>query len=181
MRAHGLELYNADVVKFGEELTGQLGRAAGVVGTDVLQYNGYFYATRVYNAVYNDIADFQELDDELVYGKCYYRATEYGMKICCERLQKGVVGIASDTYGYGLGSRDNCVPLAIGGWVMAYVDDECESGDALTVNENGNLCKMEMWEKVFWPERIVAIYQYKEKQETWNDIKVNGRHWVKIK
>ena len=150
-----------------------------------LNYDGYFYATRVYNAVWNDIADFQDLDDELIPGKCYYDDL-YGAKICYIRCQQSVIGIASDTYGYGVGqsSGKRQVPIAVCGWVLAYVNGNCERGDALTNDYDGNLIKMTEEEKRRYPERIVAIYKKRETEEYYGpnkEIKVNGRHWVKVK
>lgn len=154
--------------------------------TTRLNYDGYFYATRVYNAVWNDIADFQDLDDNLIPGKCYYDSVS-GAKICDIRCQQSVIGIASDTYGYGVGqsSIKSQVPIAVCGWVLAFVNGKCEMGDALTSDYDGNLVKMTEEEKRRYPERIVAIYKKKEYEEEFgtseNKIKVNGRHWVKVK
>lgn len=149
-----------------------------------LNYDGYFYATRVYNAVYNDIADFQKVDDKIVYGKVY-RLTESGAKICNEKCQLGVIGVCSDTYGYGVGvSDEGFAPFAVSGWVLAYVDKTYVPGTPLTCDENGNLTEMSLEEKRNYPERIVAIYDRPETAEFWgpnNEVKVNGRHWVKVK
>lgn len=153
--------------------------------TTRLNYDGYFYATRVYNAVWNDIADFQDLADNLVPGKCYFDAVE-GARICDLRCQRAVIGIASDTYGHGVGqiTGKKQVPIAVCGWVLAYVDGQCEMGDALTNNHSGNLIKMTDEEKCKYPERIVATYKKKESSEYFGpnkEVKVNGRHWVKVK
>jgi len=146
-----------------------------------LNYDGYFYATKVYNAVYNDIADWQDLSDELIYGKCYVD-TKNGAKLVTARCQKGVIGIASDTYGQscGIDSDKIQVPISVAGWVLAYVDDEYETGTPLTNDENGNLTEMRMDEKTMYPERLIATYKKPEHKEYWNNIVVNGRHWVKI-
>lgn len=154
-------------------------------GTAVLGYNGYFHATRIYNAIYNDIVDFHDLNDELLSGKCYYD-TPNGAKICNRRCKKGIIGMASDTYGFALGSpHKSKVPIAIGGWVLAFVDKKYETGTVLTNDKKGNLTKMKWWEKLFHPERIAGIYHKKEENEFWgpkeNNIKVNGRHWIKVK
>jgi hypothetical protein len=147
-----------------------------------VNYDGHFYATKVFNAVYNDLADFQPLDDDLVYGKCYYE-TKTGLKVCNDNCQKAVAGIASDTFGYGLGQKSdsNQAPIAVAGWVLAFVDREYEIGTPLTSNKNGDLTEMHIEEKRLWPERIVATYSKKEESDIWNGIKVNGRHWVKVK
>jgi len=151
------------------------------VSTTRLNYDGYFYATRVYNAVYNDIADFQTLDDELVYGKCYYD-TNYGAKICDKRCQKGIMGIASDTFGQscGIDSTKEQVSISIAGWVLAYVDKEYEIGTPLTNDDNGNLTEISREEKLYFPERIIATYKKKERKVLWNGVVVDNRDWVKI-
>jgi hypothetical protein len=141
-------------------------------------------ASKIWNSVWNDIADFQDLNDSLVYGKCYFDTYD-GAKICKERCQESVIGIASDTFGYALGATNNKVPIAISGWVLANVDQEYRSGIPLTNSDNGDLTEMTLEEKQNYPERIVAIYKKKERSEFWGpegkEIKVNNRHWVKIK
>ena len=154
-----------------------------------LNYDGYFYATRVYNAYLNDIADFQKVADEKIPGKCYYDTLD-GAKICTQRCQKSTIGILSDTFGIGAGANKDqtYAPFAVAGWVLAYIDIEAgefiEPGDVLTSNFTGNLVKMSEEEKRNFPERIVAIYKKPETAEFWgpnNEIKVNGRHWVKVR
>ena len=153
--------------------------------TTRLNYDGYLYATKIYNAVYNDIADFQEVDDKIIYGKCYYDTKE-GAKICNKRCQMAVIGIASDTYGFGVGKVEDegYAPFAVAGWVLAYVDKEYPTGTPLTNDENGNLTEILSAEKREFPERIVAIYKKKEESLFWgpnDDVRVDGRHWVKVK
>jgi hypothetical protein len=148
-----------------------------------LNYDGYLWATRMYNAVYADFADFQDLNDELVYGKCYYDTYD-GAKICNSYCQKGVIGIASDTYGQACGSdstKEAQVPISVGGWVLAYVDKEYEIGTPLTNDSKGNLTEIEIDEKLEYPERILATYKKKERDVMWNNLVVDNRHWVKIK
>ena len=154
-------------------------------GSGVLGYNGNFYATKVYNAVYNDIADFQKVLDEIEYGKCYYDTAD-GAKLCTERCQMAVIGIASDTFGFGVGNHtdESYAPFAIAGWVLAHVDKEYPTGTPLTNNEEGVLTEILPAEKREFPERIVATYKKKEADEFWGpngEVKVNGRSWVKVK
>lgn len=160
---------------------------AAVANGNGLCATSHFTAPKIWNAVWNDVADFQLLADRLEYGKCYYD-TKDGAKICNERCQMSVIGIASDTFGYGVGSGANPnreVPIGVAGWVLAYVDQEYECGTPLTNDEFGNLTAMTRAEKLEYPERIVAIYKRKEMDKFWgpegSKIEVNGRHWVKIK
>ncbi|MFN3455068.1 MAG: hypothetical protein ACK41T_08935 [Pseudobdellovibrio sp.] len=148
---------------------------------------GQFRAEKVWNAVWNDYADFQKLNDKLVYGMCY-RDTFEGAILCTERCQKSVIGIATDTFGMAVGQGvhpDAQVPIAVAGWVLAFVDKEYECGTPLTNDEKGYLTEMTLQEKRDYPERLVAIYKKKELNLTFGtegkEIQVNGRHWVKVK
>jgi hypothetical protein len=140
----------------------------------------------VWNAMWNDYADFQQLKGELVPGKCYVDTYE-GAEICSARCQLSVIGIASDTFGMvvGNGRFEREVPIAVSGWVLAYVDKQYPCGTALTNNENGDLTEISLEEKRDYPERIVAIYKKPEPSENFGGegriIKVDNRHWVKVK
>lgn len=153
-------------------------------GTTRVNYEGYLYSTRIYGATYNDFADFMDLKpgDLPIYGKVYYRDIDGNLKPTTEYNQKGLVGIASNTYGSSVGKKDNesQVSLAVAGFVLAYVDEIYESGTPLTSVENGYLTKMDNDDKIAFPERIVATFDREETEEGWNDVSVNGRHWVKV-
>ena len=161
--------------------------ADAVVPTGVTQLNceAHLYATKVYNAVWNDIADFIEVDYDILieYGKVYVNDDKNIIRRASTRCEMGSIGIASDTYGYGLGKKNvnNEIPIAIGGFVLAHVDSQYRSGTPLTNDENGNLTEMTEEEKTKYPERMLATYFRNETKEEWNGIKVNGRNWVKVK
>jgi len=140
---------------------------------------------KIYNAVWNDLAEMVEIDNgcEIEYGKCYYITPEFKHRKTTEIAQKGVFGIASDTYGIALGKKEgkNQMPIAVSGFVLAHIDGIVEAGDALTCNQFGNLVVMSDEMKSKYPERIIAVYYKPELLENWNGIMVNGRHWVKVK
>lgn len=149
--------------------------------------SGQFKAEKVWNAVWNDYADFQKLDDKLIYGLAYYD-TQNGAKICNQRCQLSVMGIASDTFAHAVGQGANVggeLPIAVAGWVLAYVDKEYPCGTPLTNDEKGWLTEMTLQEKRDFPERLIAIYKKNESKEFFgtetSKIEVNGRHWVKVK
>ena len=151
--------------------------------------NGGIRAAKVYNAVWNDLADSIEVpqDTELEYGYCYkykngkvYKTDEYA--------DPNVLGIHSDTAGMVLGikpSHIKCINLAVAGVVLAYVDNEYECGTPLVATKEGKLTKANKMTRVLHPERIVATYFRKENNDFWgpssNKIAVNGRSWVKVK
>ena len=72
------------------------------------------------------------------------------------------------------------IPICIGGFVLAYVDREYVSGTALTSAPNGYLTEMGEEERIKHPERLVGTYLKPEKKDEWNDVVVDGRHWVKV-
>ena len=147
---------------------------------------GQFMARKVWSCVWNDYADFQLLCDELIPGKCYIDSAD-GAKIATERCQLSVIGVASNTFAHSVGTRGDQkqVPIAVAGWVLAYVDKEYPCGTPLTNDENGNLTEMTLEEKRNYPERLVATYKRKEMQERFgfqdSYIEVDNRHWVKVK
>ena len=158
-------------------------------GTTPLSYNGYFYAERVYNAIWNDIADFFEVPNEVEveFGRAYVIDENGDARISNAYMEEGIIGIASDTYGYGLGKKDiaNEIPIGVAGIVLAFVDQEYRVGTPLTVGPNGQLVEFKQAEKVQYPERIVATFFRVEEKEKLvsgeQEVLVNGRCWVKIK
>ncbi len=154
---------------------------------DDREVKGHFIAEKIWNAVWNDYADLQLLNDEYIPGKAYIDTLD-GAKLCTQRCQMSVIGIASDTFAHAVGKRSDIkqLPIAVAGWVLAFVDKEYPCGTPLTNDENGNLTEMTLEEKRNYPERLIGIYKRKEMEEEFgpensNKIKVNGRHWIKVK
>lgn len=174
----------------GANVTSGSGSASGAI---IASQGGIWAAggirgNKVYNAVWNDLADCIPVDDdcELIPGYCYcfdgekyYKSSKY--------LDDGIIGIHSDTYGMHMGYKDNCkqMDVAVAGFVLAYVDKEYPVGTPLTCTESGYLTRIEKSDKMEYPEKIVATYWKNEFSEYWggekDKIKVNGRKWVKIK
>lgn len=146
--------------------------------------SGDIYATHVYNAVWNDIADFIEVDCPIEYGYVYIMDEEYKVRKSRNYMEPGIIGISSDTYGFGLGNKNGkpgLMPISIGGFVLAHVDDIYLSGTPLTCGIDGILTKIDKFDKEKFPENIVATFFKPESEKTWNGIIVNNRHWVKVK
>jgi hypothetical protein len=137
---------------------------------------------KIYNAVWNDLAEFRPLKpkEKSVPGKAYVLSST-GATLSKKRAQKGCLGICSDSFGFALGGKEDKTTVAIGisGWVLAYVDKEYPLGTALTCGKDGFLTKMRWYEKMLYPERLLGIVD--KKPEKYNNLKVNGRCWVKIK
>jgi len=164
--------------------------ATDPTNTTRLNYDGHFYATKTFNNVWNDYADYQKVIGKAIPGKCY-ADTLQGAVLCTEYCQKSVIGIISDTYGHAVGIGEaGFAPFGISGWVLAYIEpdvvDKIEPGDALTSSPNGNLTIMLRKDVKAYPDRVVAIYKKPERAKEWgpsnhSKIQVKGRHWVKIK
>lgn len=144
--------------------------------------------SKVYNAVWNDLADLIPINDDcdLEYGKCYcfdgekyYQSSKY--------LDDGIIGIHSDTAGFEMGHKDDTKELkcSVAGFVLAYVDKEYSVGTLLTCTENGYLTEIKKEDKINYPEKIVGSYWKNESEEYWGSEKkkvlVNGRKWVKVR
>jgi len=147
--------------------------------TTRLNYDGYFYATRVYNAVYNDYADYwkAEVGVSKLPGYCY-SLNKKGLRITSKRADKACIGICSDTYGHAVGSKQRAVPISIGGFLLAHVDEVYEAGDLLVPNEKGWLTKATKEEIIM--QKAIAKYMFKETKIKTRGVWVNDRHWVKV-
>lgn len=107
--------------------------------TTVGKYDGYFYATRVYNAVYNDYAELFHCVRPISVGHLAY-ATKEG--VTCAGKPKTAIGIVSDCYGHLLGGEGdpddpNFVPIAVAGRVPLEIKGNIEIGDMVQATKNG--------------------------------------------
>lgn len=143
--------------------------------------------SKVYNAVWNDYVDAIPVDNdvEIVPGYCYsFDGKEYHKSD--NYMDRGFIGIESDTYGQLIGYRDQKqLHIPVAGFVLAYVDKEYPVGTALTCTEDGILTKIEDADKRDNPEMVLATYWKKEEKTEIGDgtkfVQVNGRTWVKVK
>lgn len=147
--------------------------------------SGYIYATRVYNAVWNDYAEFRWAET-LEPGRVVIEDKSGEMKLSTERLQPGG-NIISDTYGHSMGETETAkTPLAVAGRVLAYTYEDRNSyplGAAVCTGPNGTVSLMTREEIREYPERIIGTVSEIPKYKTWGieNIEVNGRIWIKVK
>ena len=147
--------------------------------------NGVLVATKVRGAVFNDYAEYRE---SLVKepGRCVIE-TGYGdLELSTKRLQLGG-NIISDTFGFSIGETNKAqTPIAVCGRVLAYPNENRElykPGAAVCSGPNGTISLMTREEIKEWPDAIVGYVSEIPYYDTWgtNNIKVNGRIWIKIK
>ena len=180
------EYNSSEVTVSGSTLTGSLAGAASAVSfNDGLTTTSNVQFNTVYGSVWNDIADFLEVDAtmQIEFGKAYVRLPDGSLAKSKEYMQKGVMGVASDTFGFGVGHKPKetpQLPLAIGGFVLACVDKIYDPGTPLTCAFDGSLTEFLQINKREFPERTVAIFDRVEKNPVWNGVNVKGRHWVKV-
>ena len=169
------------------DVTSDSTSGALTVSTGGIFAGGGIKGAKIYNAVWNDLADCIPVDDECKVepgycycfdGEKYYKSSKY--------LDEGIIGIDSDTYGMNMGHKPglNQMDVAVAGFVLAYVDKDYKPGTPLTCTENGYLTEIKREDKIEYPERIVATYWKSEPADEWGSdsrkVKVNGRKWVKV-
>jgi hypothetical protein len=116
----------------------------------------------------------------LEYGKCYIIDSNNNASLSSKYMDDGIVGIISDTADYISGSETQALPIITSGFTLASVDQVYPPGTPLTCGIDGVLVKIEDVDKVQFPEKIIATFIRGETETLWNNISVNGRHWVKI-
>jgi hypothetical protein len=104
---------------------------------------GYLYATRVYNAVYNDYAEYFEKGEALEPGDVVMIDTESDEEVYIKSNSaycKFVVGVVSDEYGQCLGGKgdgndeENFSPIGMAGRVRVKLTGAVSKGDLLVAS-----------------------------------------------
>jgi hypothetical protein len=125
-----------------------------------------FIAGKVYNAVWNDLAECWEKDQEyeIEYGTVMVQ-TNHGIRPSVRRAEKGTVGVVSNTYGFILGTegyddRDlnssKKAPIAISGRVSVRLFGDVKIGDLLVSYKSGYAARATWFEKIFKYDRIIG-------------------------
>jgi len=124
------------------------GGSTAPTGTNRLNYSGYFYATRVYNAVYNDFADCLIPEDGLSYETAKNKIVSIVDNDTVALANKGsssVIGIVSDSYAYLAGGSEEEIksgkklPICSAGyvWVDVVNVEDAQIGDYIIPDDNG--------------------------------------------
>ena len=147
--------------------------------------NGYAYCGRMYNAVWNDYAEYRECD-LLPPGTCVQENDNGHLTVSDKRLLAGV-SIISDTYGFAEGETETAqTPIAVSGRVLAYTylpREMYHAGMAVCSAPGGTVDIMTREEIRDYPDAIVGIVSEIPNYEVWGtgEVEVNGRIWIKVR
>lgn len=150
---------------------------------------GSLVATKVYNAVWNDYAEFRTFkdNDKIPYGQVVCENGDDSVSVSKKRLQPGAM-ICSDTYGTCMGEVEDGIPIAVAGRVLVYPLEPREEynffiGQAVCSGPNGTVSIMTKDEVKEYPECVVGYVSAVPQYDIWGTgkIKVDGRVWIKIK
>ena len=146
---------------------------------------GNIYADKVYNAVWNDYAEFRK-GTTIIPGTCVQENDDGCLTPSNTRLIAGA-SIISDTYGNSMGETDEAkTPIAVSGRVLAYTyqpREKYHAGMAVCSAPNGTIDIMTREEIKDFPDAIIGIVSEIPNYDIWGsgNVEVNNRIWIKIK
>ena len=148
---------------------------------------GDIYANHVYGAVWNDYAECRESNEFIDAGRVVKENGDDTLSIADGRLIYGC-SIVSDTFGFMIGETDKAhTPIAVSGRVLAYPYENREVfryniGCFVCSGPNGTVSLMDKEEVWNHPEAIIGQVSAVPDYEYWgNNVKVNGRVWIKVR
>ena len=148
---------------------------------------GDIYANKVYGAVWNDYAECRESNEFIDAGRVVKENGDDTLSLADGRLIYGC-SIVSDTFGFMIGETDKAhTPIAVSGRVLAYPYENREVfrhniGCFVCSGPNGTVSLMDKEEVWNHPEAIIGQVSAVPDYEYWgNDIKINGRVWIKVR
>lgn len=185
--AHGyIYIYTTGSASIG--ISGQQGALDGTNTVDYLNINNNLKATKVWGSVYNDYAEFRKTETVVEPGRCVKEIGDDSLEITVKRLERGCE-IVSDTYGFAIGATESAkTPIASSGRVLAYPYESREEfashiGWPVCSGPNGTVSIMTEEEEEKYPSRIIGTISAVPDYEEWGEdnIKVNGRVWIRIR
>ena len=145
------------------------------------------YANHVYGAVWNDYAECRESNEFIDAGRVVKENGDDTLSLADGRLIYGC-SIVSDTFGFMIGETDKAhTPIAVSGRVLAYPYENREVfrsniGCFVCSGPNGTVSLMDKEEVWNHPEAIIGQVSAVPDYEYWgNNVKVNGRVWIKVR
>ncbi len=142
---------------------------------------------RLYGAAWNnDFAECREIAPEIEPGRVVKENGDGSLSITTERLERGCE-ITSDTFGFLIGKTDVAkTPIAVSGRVLAYPNESISEfrshiGWPVCSGPDGTVSIMTEEEELKYPSRIIGTISEIPTYETWGDIEVKGRVWIRVR
>lgn len=154
-------------------------------GRDSENADCYFMADKVFNAVFNDYAEYRTTVSARP-GQCVVDNDDGTLSVSNRRLMPGAQ-VISDTFGHAMGETKDCkTPLAVAGRVLVYPFRDrsfYHAGMCVCTAPSGTVDIMTREEIKEYPDCIVGIVSEIPEYETWgsDNVKVDGRIWIKVK
>ena len=136
-------------------------------------------------SISNDYAEYRQILSTIEPGRVVVENGDDTLSLATERLMPGA-NIISDTYGMIIGeNKEQASPIAVSGRVLAYTNEDrntFKAGDPVCSGPNGTVSKMTREEVKEYPDRMIGTVSAIPDYETWgsNNVKVNGRIWIKV-
>lgn len=143
----------------------------------------------LFGAAWNDYAEFRKTEEKIEPGRCVKENGDDTLSLTTKRLERGCE-IVSDTYGFAIGQTEECqTPTAASGRVLAYLYEGQEIakthiGYPVCSGPKGTVSIMTEEEEEKYPSRIIGTISAVPDYEIWHgaqDVKVNGRVWIRIR
>lgn len=148
---------------------------------------GELWATKIYNAVFNDYAEYRKSRLKVAPGKIVVDGGNDEVKPCVTKRNKGKLFAVTDTYGTCMGDKEGSVPVALAGRVLVYVEDKhkLKVGDYIGCNKNAIGRKISKLEAFLFPNRVLGTVSSIPDYDEWGKepfkVKVNGRVWINVR
>ena len=173
------------VTTLGNNFTPQGNTAASIYTHGGIYATNNIYGERIFNAVFNDYAEYRSTVD-LIPGCVVIDQDDGSLACSSDRLQPGAQ-VISDTFGHCMGATPTAqTPIAVAGRVLVYPyqnRNNYHAGMAVCSAPGGTVDIMTREEIRDYPDCIVGIVSEIPEYEEWgsNNVKVNGRIWIRVK
>ena len=144
------------------------------------------WAAKVFNAVFNDYAEYRKTCESVKPGQCVYEKDDGSLAITDHFLMPGAQ-VVSDTFGHIMGGSEDCTtPLAVAGRVLVYPYQDRKNyhaGMCVCAAPGGTVNIMSRKDIMEYPDCIVGIVSEIPDYEYWgtDNVKVDGRIWIKVR
>jgi len=131
-------------------------------GTKRLNYDGYFYATKVFNAVWGDLGEYFLSDQKEYPGRIYSIGNNDKIELTKKQADKKTIGVCTDSAGYILKSKykDNGgILISLSGTVRVWTGKNkhrIKKGDLLISDKNGCATRADIFDKLFKSSAIIG-------------------------